>query len=172
MCSWPLGSEVRNFTIAGKLAAWEKLARGNSSQARAVVLAYSYEDWVAEPEGASGQNEKERPFEVFPLNDVYSSDAQKWREKRHSIARRINGCYDLICKKIDDEKISMVCLKDLSCANEIDFGNAEIDANASKSWGQIRKRHRDASLDLAKHLKIKLTELEIAKKSSQRPAGS
>ena len=50
-----LGSEVRNFTIAGKLAAWEKLARGNSSQARAVVLAYSYEDWVAEPEGASGQ---------------------------------------------------------------------------------------------------------------------
>ena len=40
-----LGSEVRNFTIAGKLAKWEALVRGNHAKPEPVVLAYSYEDW-------------------------------------------------------------------------------------------------------------------------------
>lgn len=146
-----LGSEVRNFTIARKLAAWEKLARGNSSEAQ--VLAYSYEDWRAEPEGASSTTEQERPFEVFPLNEVYSEDALQWRDELREIARRIDGCYKKINEKVEGLKVEEG-ISASSMNENWAFDALKID-EAAGSWGGTGKRDRDASLDLAKHLFIK-----------------
>ena len=151
-----LGSELRNFTIAGKLAEWEALARGNLSKDKAVILAYSYEDWVPNNGGASSQAADDRPFKVFHLSEVYSSDALKWREELRETAVRINGCYEMISKNAKSGSIGEASKLDPSWL----FDTSEIKA-AAGLWWDTNKRDRDASLDLAKHFTIKILSWSV-----------
>jgi hypothetical protein len=169
-----IGSEIRNLSIARKIAAWEQLARASHPSTfllpcEAIGIAYEKdtENWLEE----SKQDEFSKRdklsaalnVQIFSMTSVYTKEAMEWRDKLKDLAIAIDSCYNKIFENNSTvlNKNSEHLKAAIPLSNEEGYfvGCMEPQSVTDDKWCFKAEYDRRSSLAQARHIEIKLAQL-------------